>query len=67
MPPSVCVWRLFFDSADLYWFAKLEVRLLQSMHSEFFPTRQQTIAANATTDANEHYDKILIDITLGNI
>ena len=63
MAPQVCVWRLFFYTADLYWFTKLEVRLLQSMHSEIFVTRQQALAAKATIDANEHYNKISIDIT----
>ena len=63
MEPPVCVWPLFFYTADLYWFTKLEVRLLQSMHSEIFVTRQQGLAAKATMDASEHYNKVLIDIT----
>ena len=63
MAPLVCVWRLFFYTADLYWFTKLEVRLLQSMHSEIFVTRQQAVAGKATIDANDHYNKISIDIT----
>ena len=41
---------------------KLEVRLLQSMHTEIFVTRQQALAAKAKIDANEHYNKISIDI-----
>ena len=36
-----------FYTVDLYWFAKLEVRILQSMHSEIFVTRQQALAAKA--------------------
>ena len=63
MAPPVCVWRLFFYTADLYWFTKLEERLLQSMYSEIFVTRQQALAAKATIDANEHCNKISIDIT----
>ena len=55
MAPPVCVWRLFFYTADLYWFTKLEVRLLQSMHSEIFVIRQQALGAKATIDANEHH------------
>ena len=62
MAPPVCVWCLFFYTADLYWFTKLEVRLLQSMNSETFATRQQALAAKATIDANEHYHELNSDL-----
>ena len=45
------------------WFTKLEVCILQSLHSEIVLNRQQAMVAKTTIDANEHNDKILNDIT----